>query len=601
MGVCSSNKSNENKKNNNQVHNNNNKNESQIKKNGKKPDDNNKNQEQKNEVKNNNKQSSSIKNQNKKTNTTNNPNNKGDEDLNKNYIRIIIYDNNKEIFSRPYDKETKFSKIFEDIRNRYLNDENYYDLINNKSYYKIDNELINESKEINKYLKQKEDRKISVTADIKGLRDISNNIEKFIYENIKLFGKISFSPFQLYIYKKEDDIFKIALIEEEEKNNSQIKEVSMNTSFCNGINKLYLFSGGENENLINLFWIIDLKNLKIKKIESTIPSRKHHSLIYIPKKYVFIIGGNNDKTVYYFDTYEQQFFSYPDLDDDYIEPGLIMVNNTYLYVFSNIGKNFLISKTNLRDESKWEKIIPTIPKEINFTIKYFGVCKSNNNSLIFIGENDINENSEKYIFEYNYDKNEIYQSLSKNHSDYDFPEKTFIPFNEESYVLFPNAPKRALKKVSYNKKYKIIHVVDFENDNESQNSQYKISGQYEHKVIFPFDEIVNELNNPLSNNNNDNLNKGSLEKNNLNNDEKSSKSIINENQKIIEEVTNLLFGEDNEKKKYEKNSNRKNKTNGVNSKGNSKVENLTERNNKFFSPENNDKNFYKESKNNKKL
>jgi cobalamin biosynthesis protein CobT len=149
MGVCSSNKSNENKKNNNQVHNNNNKNESQIKKNGKKPDDNNKNQEQKNEVKNNNKQSASIKNQNKKTNTTNNPNNKGDEDLNKNYIRIIIYDNNKEIFSRPYDKETKFSKIFEDIRNRYLNDENYYDLINNKLYYKIDNELINESKEIN--------------------------------------------------------------------------------------------------------------------------------------------------------------------------------------------------------------------------------------------------------------------------------------------------------------------------------------------------------------------------------------------------------------------------------------------------------------------
>ena len=547
----------------------------------------------------NNKQVTSTKNQNKNSNnikniTSNNPNNKEDEDLNKNYIRIIIYDNNTEIFSRPYDKETQFSKIFEDIKNRYLNEEQYYDLIHNKSYYKIENKIIDESKAIINYVKQKEDRRISVNVDIKGLREISNNIDKYIYDHIKYYGKISFSPFQLYIYKKEDNTFQKSLIQEEEINNSQINEVSMNTSYCNGINKLYLFSGGENENLINLFWIIDLKNLKIKKIESKIPSRKHHSLIYIPKKYVFIIGGNNDKTVYYFDTYKQQFFSYPDLDDDYIEPGLIMVNNTYLYVFSNIGKNFLISKTNLRDESKWEKIIPTIQKEINFTIKYFGVCKSNNNSLIFIGENDINENSEKYIFEYNYDKNEIYQSLSKNHSDYDFPEKTFIPFNEESYVLFPNAPKRALKKVSYNKKYKIIHVVDFENDNESQNSQYKITGQYEHKVIFPFDENVNELNNPLSNNNNDNLNKGAtLEKNNLNNDEKSSKSIINENQKIIEEVTNFLFGEDNEKKKYEKNSNRKNKTNGINSKGNSNVENLTERNNKFFSPESGDKNFYK--------
>ena len=65
-----------------------------------------------------------------------------------------------------------------------------------------------------------------------------------------------------------------------------------------------------------------------------------------------------------------------------------MINNTYLYVFSNIGKCFLISKTNLRDEPKWEKIIPKIPKDIYFTLKYFGVCKTNNNSIIFIGGNE---------------------------------------------------------------------------------------------------------------------------------------------------------------------------------------------------------------------
>ena len=600
MGVCSSNKSNENKKNNNQVHNNNNKIESQIKKNGKKPDDNNKNQEQKNEIKNNNKQSSSIKNQNKKTNTTNNPSNKEDEDLNKNYIRIIIYDNNKEIFSRPYDKETKFSKIFEDIKNRYLNDENYYDLINNKSYYKIDNELIDESKEINKYLKQKEDRKISVTADIKGLRDISNNIEKFIYENIKLFGKISFSPFQLYIYKKEDEIFKKALIEEEEKNNSQIKEVSMNTSFCNGINKLYLFSGGENDNLSNLFWIIDLKKLKITKIDSQIPSRKHHSLIYIPKKYVFIIGGQNDKTVYYFDTFKQKFFSYSDLSDVYIEPGLIMINNTYLYVFSNIGKSFLISKTNLRVEPKWEKIIPKIPKDIYFTLKYFGVCKTNNNSIIFIGGNDMSEKVEKYIYEFNYENNEIIQSLSKKHSDYDFPEKTFIPFNEESYVLFPNAPKRALKKVTFNKNQKIINVVDFENDNESRNSQYKIYGKYEHKVVFPFDEKEKEidLNNPKENNKtneanlNDNKKKEltlnyNSETNNINNDKNSIKSTNNNNHNIIEEYTKMLFADDKQVKKHEKHSNRRNKPNEKIYNRNGSIKNLEDKNNELYSSHNN--------------
>ncbi len=61
----------------------------------------------------------------------------------------------------------------------------------------------------------------------------------------------------------------------------------------------------------------------------------------------------------------------------------------------------------------------------------------------------MSEKVEKYIYEFNYENNEIIQSLSKKHSDYDFPEKTFIPFNEESYVLFPNSPKRALKKVTF--------------------------------------------------------------------------------------------------------------------------------------------------------
>ena len=512
----------------------------------------------------------------KKKNSHSSQNEKQTENEQK-LIRITFYDNNIEIFSRPYPKETKFEIIIQDLNKKCKSDEKYYDILNNELNYNIKNEILNLSKTINEYRENEEEKNLYINIDVKGLRDISSNCDSYIYENIRVLGKIYFSPFELYIYNILENILRKVNISDEEINSSDIEKVTNITSFCHGINKLYLFGGEKNNNLINTFWIIDLKQLKIRKLDSNFQPRKDNSLIYIPKKYVFIIGGQNEKSVYYFDTYKEKFFTYPNLENIFIKPALILIDNTFLYVFSNIENKFLIEKTNLRKEAKWEKIIPIIPENLIVSQQNFGICKSNYNSIIFIGGNTVKDNNENEnnIFEFDLNNNQIYQSISK-YFYYNLSEKTFIPFNEYKYFLFKNNSNRDLIIIYFDKKTNIIEEIRFENDNE-KNYKYKPIKMSQTKIVFEnskFKDInskdINEDKVMIFDNNDKIF--GTLDlsdHNNLSiseNDKKYNKTLDKnlystvENEKIIQNAANLIFGKDIQKKNTKKNSpNKKNR------------------------------------------
>ncbi len=514
---------------------------------------------------------------NEKKRNSNETHNKKEDEHNQQLIRIIFYDNNIEIFSRPYPKETKFENIIKDLNIKCKSNEKYYDILNNDLNYNIKNQILNISKTINEYRENEEEKNLYINIDVKGLRDISSNCDSYIYENIRVLGKIYFSPFELYIYNILENILRKVNISEEEINYSNIEKVTNITSFCHGINKLYLFGGKENNNLISYFWIIDLKQLKIRKLDSNFQPRKDNSLIYIPKKYVFIIGGQNEKSVYYFDTYKEKFFTYPNLENIFIKPALILIDNTFLYVFSNIENKFLIEKTNLRKEPKWEKIIPKIPENIIVNQQNFSVCKSDYNSIIFIGGEVINDNkeNENNIFEFDLNNNQIYQSISK-YFYYDLSEKTFIPFNEHKYFLFKNNSNRDLIIIYFDKKTNIIEEIRFENDNE-KNYKYKPIKMSQTKIVFEnskFKDInskdINEDKVMIFDNNDKIF--GTLDlsdHNNLSiseNDKKYNKTLDKnlystvENEKIIQNAANLIFGKDIQKKNTKKNSpNKKNR------------------------------------------
>ena len=88
-------------------------------------------------------------------------------------------------------------------------------------------------------------------------------------------------------------------------------------------------------------------------------------MIFVPNKYIFIVGGNDKKTLY-FNNENGEVCEWADLNNIRIEPSLKRISN-YLYCFDNINQGnkdkFTLEKTDLNSsEPEWILLTPKIPK-----------------------------------------------------------------------------------------------------------------------------------------------------------------------------------------------------------------------------------------------
>ena len=105
--------------------------------------------------------------------------------------------------------------------------------------------------------------------------------------------------------------------------------------------------------------MIDLLNTKDHEIEpiklkNLIEPRTWHSMIYVPPKYIFIVGGTNSNTVELYDIDNDEISIDSELCEQRNECTLCLVNNIYLYAFSGfiLHHTFInsIERCNLRKE-----------------------------------------------------------------------------------------------------------------------------------------------------------------------------------------------------------------------------------------------------------
>ena len=458
-------------------------------------------------------------------------------------FKIPINNNNNmnNVWEKTYHKNEKIGKVlsdyFKDIYNSDGNNINI-DAQMNYLYNKFNlndsiNELLPDNPNINN--NDEESRTFSLNYSSSSESDI-----------LQFIGKPFYDPFEILCFSKKEKKFKKLTYSEEIIQKTQIFKFGITSAYCNGDNHLYI-SGGEDSQ--NFFWDIDLNNNIINNPIMMAYPKKLHSMIYIKNFAVFIVGGSNNLETFFYHLDDKKIYNWGRLNILRVEPSLQIIQNK-LYCIDNINStnnkiHYSIEVTDLSvNNGKWKLIRPTLTNNAKnriFTQKLFGVAKSKDNNIIFLG-GTLNKDNIRMNFMYNIINNKIHLSNSK-FVGFNLKEKTFCPFNSKYDYILTDFPKNKPKIAFFNKKKEKIELIDFTSHNEflyskkNDNNQQKLNPNLNKSPILI--DKKNDINNPKEyniNNYNNHNNKYYNNNNILNNDNKLA--IIRENPPKIKYINN---------------------------------------------------------------
>ena len=405
----------------------------------------------------------------------------------KNLIKISVVYNDGAQKECTINKNEKLIGIIKELG---INEEIDYD------FYDSNDVLINDkiNEEISKIFNNKKEILINIKqASLK----LSKDNRTFISNNTSLIGTLTFnfsSSLGIFIYNSKT---KQILSEEFSiENYPLLGHINNFTSFCNAKNSLYI-SGGEDEKNNNqgqdLFIKINLEEIKPNElIYSNLNPLKYkrywHSMIFIPEKYIYIVGGPGTKETELYDIENDVMISFEPLNYERCEPSLILVNNKYLYCICGFqfNNNFIdtIEKCNLyKRERKWEIVNYQIKSgeynviDRSLIVSFFGVSYINNN-IILIGDRENNKViNPNYLLKPNDEDIDIIEEYGYIEVENVrlFSEKFFIPINENESVALPFKKGDAKILLLNNNDGNIKEILLNENIDESNISKSKAS------------------------------------------------------------------------------------------------------------------------------
>jgi len=296
-------------------------------------------------------------------------------------VKIVM--KSKYIWEKAYNIEITLEQIYKD----FITEKNYEKSFIIKWYFnkkciELNSTKLREFLELNNISNYST---IELEQEINELNEDKNSIEPLDYIAIPYFN-----PFQILIYNIKQKTNNIQKFEDNSIiNNEQIK-FGVESVYCNGGNHLFILGGINLKTKEELGMFLDINLLK-GKIEYHInitPKKRNHGMIYNLKK-VYIVGGNDQKTLYY-DSENKKIKNLGNLNIKRFEPSLIIHSN-YLFCFNStrtLENRYSCEKINLKEKSSWEIIYPKISNELIENIynqKYFGIVEDNNYNIIFIG------------------------------------------------------------------------------------------------------------------------------------------------------------------------------------------------------------------------
>ena len=277
--------------------------------------------------------------------------------------------------------------------------------------------------------------------------DISDDVKSDYESSHEVIGTPLFNlgeNFGVIIYSVRDNNLKAEIIK-----NKKLAKFSQLSSICNMKNLLFISGGDEKKNNtgntkpINLFCSIDLLNTsKIEELPSLNTPRCFHSMIYIPKKYIFIVGGGT-LDVELYDVKKKEISFDSKMNEMRNESTLFVMNNTFLYAFCGISPDgsFLttVEKCNLRqNERSWSFVNYNTADNTLFEECYYIGHFFSDTSLILFASNEGDKNEfSNILFDLEDEEN---PTISYYEADRIFdvvPEKIFHQIGDNNAVMLP--------------------------------------------------------------------------------------------------------------------------------------------------------------------
>lgn len=352
---------------------------------------------------------------------------------------------------------------------------------------KIDNGKLNDTLDniLIEIFRNKIPEKITMTYSYNGL-DIPDDIIKGYINSSSIIGSISETSenYIIIIYERDEKKITPYYFNRGENPNFSFKQFS---SFCNAKGCLYI-SGGEEElrhepeksaPKFNEFLCIDLNQIKenrgqmqFKELPNLIEARAWHNMIYVPDNYIFIVGGENTRTVEMYNIEKNEITKDSELNQIRSECTLCLVNNKYLYAFFGfvLHQEFdpTIERCNLlKEERKWDFVDIMEKEGFLYNISFFGVSYYKDDEIILIGVNDIgDEKHYDYIYKIGKnenDKDEINEcNCNINEGMIVFKEKLFFPVDDNISINIPLIIGDDIKYYELNRDTREIKVINYQ-------------------------------------------------------------------------------------------------------------------------------------------
>lgn len=277
--------------------------------------------------------------------------------------------------------------------------------------------------------------------------DISDNV-RMEYENTNtVIGMPLFNLGEnigLLIYHKIEKKFTTEIIK-----SKKLSNFNNLSSICNGKNILYLSGGDVNKKSgknasTNYFTSIDLFNIEsINELPKLNVPRSWHSMIFIPKKYIYIVGGGTAETELY-DIEKKSIIIDNKMKEIRNESTLFVMNNSILYAFCGMSPDgsFIstVERCNLRQKERVWSYVNYSTADNTLFEECFYVCTlfSDTSLILFAANEDEQKEFSNIMFDLEYEDNPTLSYYESGGKITDvIPEKIFHPIGQNTSILIP--------------------------------------------------------------------------------------------------------------------------------------------------------------------